>query len=396
VKIKPDFNEQLQQDGWRIDLTVEGKRHRPWFATKREAEDAIAQLTLQKRARRMGLPLPKAKTVVTLEQLLAARKRELAREQRASAENNLQTCIEFAVTLPAGMELAAIQPDHLADYVEAMQARELSGNTINLRLSRLNSLFHSAARHFPDYEWKPPHIPFVKASPRRERVLTAEELRKLYGVLSAPEKLPREYWQVFQTRQSYGADLFLLLLLTGARQGEIANLQWSAVSFPFNTFTLEATKTNDRRTLPMTPLLRSILERRKRSHPQQPIPSHLESSRFKFFERIGARAGVPYGQDVPQGWTLHTLRHTAISVMLRGGADLLSVQHVVGHANAESIFGTTLVYAHASQQSMLNALMILENFWLKECQQVVSNSLEKPTAPRLTANLPSQALAAGL
>lgn len=373
MKIKPEFNEQLQQDGWRLDMTVDNKRRRPWFPTKREAEEAAAHFTMLKRARRLGLPLPKTKTVVTLEQLLAARKRELERQQRASVEDNLRTCTAFAASLPAGIALADIKSHHIAAYVDDLIKRQQAGNTINLKLSRLNSLFHSAARLFPDYEWKLPHVPFVKASPPRDRVLTADELWAIYTVLRRPDQWPRENWQTQQHRYNWATDFFLLLLLTGARQGEIVNLQWSAVSFAFNTFTLDATKTKDKtsepRMLPLTPLLRSIFERRIQSHPDRPIPDHLNQSRYKLFEKIAARAEVPYGQGVPNSWTLHTLRHTAISIMLRAGADLLSVQHVVGHANAESAFGTTFRYAHASQQGLLNAMMILEEFWLNLCRE---------------------------
>jgi integrase len=365
MKIKPERNNQLQQDGWRIDVTVDGKRHRDWFPTKAEAEEAVAQLTLAKRARKLGLPLPKPKKVVTLAQLLTARERELG--QRSSAKANLRECVAFAATLPPSITLDEIQPHHIAAYIKTLRQRQLNGNTFNLALSRLNSLFHSVARHFPDCDFKPPHLPFGPAGPRRERVLTPDEIWALYTVLSHPGNLPREYFQIQQARKHYGADLFLLLLLTGARQGEIVSLEWPAVSFVFNTFTLDAPKTNDRRTLPLTPLLRSIFERRKQEYPAKPFPKHLAASRYKLFEKVGTRAKVPYGQNVPNGWTLHTLRHTAISIMLRAGADLLSVQQVVGHSNPG--FGTTYIYAHASQQSMLNALMKLEEFWLNLCRE---------------------------
>lgn len=60
-------------------------------------------------------------------------------------------------------------------------------------------------------------------------------------------------------------------------------------------------------------------------------------------ERVGQRAGV---SDISP----HTLRHTAATHMLEGGADLRVVQEMLGHSSLQ----TTQIYTHVSAQRLKN------------------------------------------
>ena len=66
---------------------------------------------------------------------------------------------------------------------------------------------------------------------------------------------------------------------------------------------------------------------------------------WKTFKRIAARAGIETeGSGLPSA-KVHTLRHSFATHMLQGGADLRSVQEMLGHAD----ISTTQIYTHVSQ-----------------------------------------------
>ena len=81
---------------------------------------------------------------------------------------------------------------------------------------------------------------------------------------------------------------------------------------------------------------------------------HLAISTFyKTFKRIAASIGRPDAHP-------HDLQHTAATVAIAAGADIKSVQDLLGHATASF---TLNVYAHTSGQMKKDTAARMQNYY---------------------------------
>lgn len=74
---------------------------------------------------------------------------------------------------------------------------------------------------------------------------------------------------------------------------------------------------------------------------------------YKNFKRIVASIGRPDARP-------HDLRHTAATVAIASGADVKSVQDLLGHATASF---TLNVYAHTSEQMMKDTAARMQSYY---------------------------------
>lgn len=176
----------------------------------------------------------------------------------------------------------------------------------------------------------------------RERYLTPDELARLGAVLTcAVEEGLASSWTVALIR---------LLLMTGARWGEIRTLQWAWIDWPRGTARLPESKTGAK-TLYLPPGALGVL----RGLGPQPYGLVLPGRRGKprahpekQWRRICAAADLT-------NLRLHDLRHTYASFGATLGLSLQVVGRLLGHADTQ----TTQRYAHLAPDPVVQAARLV-------------------------------------
>ena len=165
------------------------------------------------------------------------------------------------------------------------------------------------------------------AEHKRERMLSAEEFRRLADALNASNRSP------------YALAAIKLLVFTGGRMSEILGLKWEWIDFERGEARLPDSKTGTK-TLHLPPPALAVLADlpRVEGNPHV-IVGHIRGARLVNLEKpwrsIRNAASLP---DI----RLHDLRHAFASVAASSGMGLPIIGKMLGHTQA----ATTHRYAH--------------------------------------------------
>ncbi|HEV2863073.1 MAG TPA: site-specific integrase [Pyrinomonadaceae bacterium] len=367
---------------WKADLTCAGVRHRPVADSKDELLDEVDAIRRRARAARYGLPVERR--AVALDELVAEHTRDfdLRDKNRRRARTVL---LDFASRLKA-KGVREVTAADLRDYARALKSEfrvgqklrertrreraeaagkryeprkppDLSPHSLNKCLNFVSAMLNAAPHLFEADlgDYRPPRVPWASVPRRwRRRPVSQDE----DGLLLAKLREPRaegERERGWRSRLEV-ADLFEVALNTGMRPGECVRLTWPQVDFESGEIYLGRTKTGEDRFVPVNSRVAELLGRRRAEATSKFVFPNPEGTapRSSYYRAItgAARAlGLPYGQRVENGFTLYSTRHTAATRMLRAGADISSVQEILGHSNATM----SLHYSHATRATTRRA-----------------------------------------
>jgi integrase len=172
----------------------------------------------------------------------------------------------------------------------------------------------------------------IKKTPVRkmERFLSEEEIARLARALEA---------EAAASGNPYPSAAIKLLLLTGARRGEIASLQWQNVDFKQKCLRLPDSKTGAKVIYLNEPALDIIQSLPRLSDNLYVIPGNRVGAPSGAIDRAWSRVRLAAGlRDV----RLHDLRHSFASIGIVDGLSLPVIGALLGHKHA----ATTARYAH--------------------------------------------------
>ena len=146
--------------------------------------------------------------------------------------------------------------------------------------------------------------------------------------------------------------MFEALYSTGCRISEMTAVKWGEIDFGRGTLIVTGKGSKDRLVILGRPALAALTELRKKTEEVDPSLAEANADVFRskrlirasprFVERRMKRYLAEAG--LPTDVTPHKLRHSFATHLLDAGADLRSVQEMLGHAS----LSTTQIYTHVS------------------------------------------------
>ncbi len=188
------------------------------------------------------------------------------------------------------------------------------------------------------------------AERRRDRILTLDEEKRLLNACTGKRK--------------HIKPLVIILLDTGARRGETLLLKFSDLDFENRLITYQAlnTKTLKKRQVAMTARVYDELQKL-----WEDSDKNENSNVFGFTDVRGAfevackEAGIETGR--PHGITIHSLRHTAATRLVKGQMPIQMVGRILSHQDPI----TTYRYLTANDDTLREAASIFESIQEQGC-----------------------------
>jgi len=258
-------------------------------------------------------------------------------QRRNYAQNTIRAYIhaveDFAKYFHRSPDRLGLQ--HIREYqVHLFRDRKLSPGTIEGRAAALRFLFVKTLRR----RYLPDHIPFPKRQRRLPTVLSQEEVARL--IASAQNLMHRT--------------MLMTLYATGVRRAELCHLKVSDIDSQRMVIHVRQGKGGRDRDVLLTPkLLQTLREYWRWMKPRTYLfPGTINNWRadVPITEKIvwTAVAEAAKHAGITKRVSPHTLRHSFATHMLEAGADLRTIQVLLGHAK----IGDTALYLHLSRRHL--------------------------------------------
>lgn len=252
---------------------------------------------------------------------------------------------------PKSLHFHIATRDHIESYLIDCEAQGLAKSTRARRLSAIKQLYRFAFEE--GWRDENPAIQ-IKGPGREQRLPKTLDVAEVDRLLAAARNTPRE--------AARNTCLMELLYATGMRVTELVSLPVSAARGNPRMLLVRG-KGDKERLVPLSPPARAALADylvlrdeaedagRKTGKPASKFlfPSRSKAghlTRHRFFGLIKEFAVA--GGVSPAKVTPHTLRHAFATHLLAGGADLLSIQTMLGHADV----ATTEIYTHVLDERL--------------------------------------------
>jgi site-specific recombinase XerD len=227
--------------------------------------------------------------------------------------------------------------EHIRQYQAALFTKfKLAPNTVNQRLAALRFFYVKTLKK----GWSAAETPYPKKVLNLPMILSQEEVARLIdSALTAFHRL-----------------LLMALYATGTRRAELTRLKVSDIDSKRMVIHIRGGKGRKDRDVMLSPVLLAALREYRRGLKRTPSDwlfpgTHVHDADYPISgktvyhacQHAARRAGLQHKKVHP-----HTLRHCFATHLLEAGADLRTIQMLLGHSDLEE----TTIYLHLSRRHL--------------------------------------------
>lgn len=259
-------------------------------------------------------------------------------ERRNYSQSTTRSYLRVVADLSrhCGRPAEELQPEDLRQYQAYLfRERHLTANSVNQRVAALRFFFNKALKR----NWSVEETPYPKRPYQLPLILSREEVAHLIECALTP---------VHRT-------ILMTLYATGMRRAELANLKLSDIDSQRMVIHIQGGKGRKDRDVMLSPNLLDALRQHYRSLRRKPVTWLFPGGTYHTADRpidpkvvwhacreASTRAGL--GKQLHP----HTLRHCFATHLLEAGADLRTIQLLLGHHDLNA----TSVYLHLSSRHL--------------------------------------------
>ena len=254
------------------------------------------------------------------------------------------------------VQAETITPQNIEDFkIKIKKDRGNKNATVNRHLEVLSKMFNlGIANNLIEKNpmWS---VKKLREDNHKVRVLSTDEEKRLFA------EIERGYEVVGRDRQHkviypyiHLRPIIICALQTGMRRGEIFNLKWANIDFEYEFAELLETKSGKSRRVPISKKFMDVLNELCRDTKYvyvNPETQKTYNDIKNAFHTVLKKANIEH-------FRFHDLRHTAATRMLEKGADIRTVQEILGHSSVS----VTERYTHTNAKNKKNAIELLSSF----------------------------------
>ena len=236
-----------------------------------------------------------------------------------------------------------LQEDHINQYISFLFQRKMRSSSVNRKISSIKSFYIFLVKRN-----------FVKNSPLNNLVTPKQEKYLPESMSEAEVDKLLNSPDVANKIENRDKAMIEMLYATGMRISELVNLKMTDVDMKRCVVKVFG-KGSKERLVPFgeTALdsLRSYLNEREQSSSKEIFLSNRgkKMTRVAFWQRVKVYL---IRENLKNSISPHTLRHAFATHLLNRGADLRSVQLLLGHSD----LSTTQIYTHIAKQRLSDVL----------------------------------------